>query len=480
MRSSDASILLADDDPSLRELIADLLTTQGYRIVAVTNGREALEALEKERFHLLLTDLRMPSMGGGRLVEECLKRWPDLPLIVLTAYGSIEDALELIRKGVYDYIPKPHKEKDLLLRIARALERERLTSEITVLRKALVERRQDRILGDDPVVRQALERAEAVAATDFPVVLMGDSGTGKELFARFIHAHSLRRDAPFVAVNCGAIPRELFESEVFGYARGAFTGAQAERKGLFEEADGGTLFLDEISDIAQEHQVKLLRALQEGEIKRVGENTVRRVNVRIISASNRDLAVAVREGQIREDLYYRLNVMPIRLPPLRERRGDLLPLAQHLLERESAAMQKPMKGFSRAAAEKILEYPWPGNVRELENKIKQALVLASTGQIDASDLLLDDATLLKRPAEEGKPEFDASSGFPSFNEARRRFEREYLVDVLTRSRGNATAAAREAGKHRSEFYDLIKRHGLQPADFRAGGTGPAGNAHLPT
>src|SRR6266850_2228656 len=434
MRNSDASILLADDDPSLRELLADLLNSQGYHTVAVSNGREAIEALEKERFHLLLTDLRMPGMGGGRLVEECLKRWPDLPLIVLTAYGSIEDALELIRKGVYDYIPKPHKEKDLLLRIARALERERLTSEITVLRKALVERRQDRILGDDPVVR----------------------------------------------VNCGAIPRELFESEVFGYARGAFTGAQAERKGLFEEADGGTLFLDEISDIAQEHQVKLLRALQEGEIKRVGENTVRRVNVRIISASNRDLAVAVREGQIREDLYYRLNVMPIRLPPLRERRGDLLPLAQHLLERESAAMQKPMKGFSRAAAEKILEYPWPGNVRELENKIKQALVLASTGQIDASDLLLDDATLLKRPAEEGKPEFDASSGFPSFNEARRRFEREYLVDVLTRSRGNATAAAREAGKHRSEFYDLIKRHGLQPADFRAGGTGPAGNAHLPT
>jgi two-component system response regulator GlrR len=489
MRNSDASILLADDDPSLRELLADLLNSQGYRTVAVGNGREAMEALEKDRFHLLLTDLRMPGMGGGRLVEECLKRWPDLPLIVLTAYGSIEDALELIRKGVYDYIPKPHKEKDLLLRIARALERERLTSEISRLREALKDRRQEKILGDDPAVRQALARAEAVAATDFPVVLMGDSGTGKELFARFIHAHSARHAAPFVAVNCGAIPRELFESEIFGYAKGAFTGAHAEKRGLFEDADGGTLFLDEIVEIASEHQVKLLRVLQEGEIKRVGENAPRHVNVRIVSASNRDLAAAVREGRLREDLYYRLNVMPIRLPPLRDRRGDILPLAQHLLDRESSAMGKAMRGFTRAAAEKVLMYPWPGNVRELENKIKQALVLASGDQIDATDLLLEDGNLLDAGragphAEPGgkeseEPGHKPAAAFPSFNEARRSFERDYLIEVLRRNRGNATAAAREAGKHRSEFYDLIKRHGLQPADFRAGGTAPSGAAHVP-
>jgi len=481
MRTSDASILVVDDDPSLRELLVDLLNSQGYQTVAVVNGKEAIEALTRDRFHLLLTDLRMPVMGGGRLVEECLRRWPDLPLIVLTAYGSIEDALELIRRGVYDYIPKPHKEKDLLLRIARALERERLTTEIKELRDRLEDKRHERILGDDPVVRQALARAEAVAPTDFPVVLMGDSGTGKELFARFIHAHSTRRTAAFVAVNCGAIPRELFESEIFGYAKGAFTGAHNEKRGLFEEAEGGTLFLDEIVDIATEHQVKLLRALQEREIKRVGENAVRRVDVRIISASNRDLAASVREGRLREDLYYRLNVMPIRLPPLRERRGDLLPLAQHLLEREGAAMGRAMKGFSRGAAEKILAYPWPGNVRELENRIKQALVLASGEQIGAEDLLLEDESLVRRFDSAGAGEADRlgltasgpapSASFPSFNDARRSFEREYLVDVLRRNRGNATAAAKEAGKHRSEFYDLIKRHGLQPADFRGGNSG---------
>ena len=467
MQSGPTSILLADDDPSLRELLADLLNSQGYRTVAVANGREALAALEREHFHLLLTDLRMPVLGGERLVEECLKRWPGIPLIVLTAYGSIEDALDLIRRGVYDYIPKPHKEKDLLLRIARALERERLTSEITRLRRALERRAEDRIFGEDPVVRQALARAEAVAATDFPVVLVGESGTGKELFARFIHAKSPRRERPFVPVNCGAIPRELVESELFGHARGAFTGATAERRGLFEEAEGGTLFLDEVSEIPQDQQVKLLRALQEGEIKRVGESGVRRVDARIISATNSDLGAAVREGRLREDLYYRISVMPIRLPPLRERRGDLLPLAQHILEREAAAMGKPVKGFSRAAGEKILDHPWPGNVREMENRIKQGLVLASGDQIHAGDLLLEEEPLFRSKEPSTRP----AAALP-LNEARRRFEREYLVEILRRNHGNATAAAREAGKHRSEFYDLLKRHGLQPAEFRGAGTAP--------
>ncbi len=466
MKTPETSILVADDDPSLRELLADLLASQGYKAVAVANGREALAALQAERFHLVLTDLKMPGMGGGRLVEECLKQWPGVPLIVLTAYGSIEDALELIRKGVYDYISKPHKEKDLLLTIARALERERLTSEITRLREALESRERDRILGDDAAMQQALARAEAVAATDFPVVLLGESGTGKELLARFIHAHSSRHGAPFVPLNCGAIPRELFESELFGHVRGAFTGATGDRTGLFEEATGGTLFLDEISEIAAEHQVKLLRALQEGEIKRVGESGVRRVNVRILSASNRDLAAAMREGRVREDLYYRISVMTIRLPPLRERRGDLLPLAQHFLEREGAAMGKKTSGFTRAAAQKLLAHSWPGNVRELENRIKQALVLAAGDQIDTEDLLLEEEPL-RRAA--------AAAERLSLNEARRRFEREYLVDVLRRNRGNATAAARESGKHRSEFYDLLKRHGLQPADFRAGGAPPPGD-----
>lgn len=474
MSEESPSILLADDDPSLRELLADFLNSQGYRTVTVANGKEALSTLEREKFQLILTDLRMPGMGGERLVEECLKRWPDLPLIVLTAYGSIEDALELIRKGVYDYIPKPHKEKDLLLRIARALERERLTSEIVRLKLELQRRGREKILGDEPKVREAMARAEAVAATDFPVVLMGESGTGKELFARYIHSHSSRHSAPFIPVNCGAIPRELFESELFGHTKGAFTGATGDRRGLFEEADSGTLFLDEITEIPADQQVKLLRTLQEGEVKRVGENSVRRVDVRIISASNRDMATAVREGRLREDLYYRINVMPIRLPPLRDRQGDLLTLAQHFLEREGPVMGKAITGFTRSAAGKILAYSWPGNIRELENRIKQALVLASGDQIDAPDLLLEEETVLKpRVVEDAAPVESPGAAFPAFNDARRRFERDYLVKVLRRNRGNATAAAREAGKHRSEFYDLLKRYGLQPAEFRSGGASPS-------
>lgn len=478
MRDEQSSILLVDDDPSLRELLGDLLESKGYRTVAAADGRQAIEQLEKERFQLVLTDLRMPGMGGERLVEECLSRWPGVPVVVLTAYGSIEDALELIRRGVYDYIPKPHKEKDLLLRIARALERERLTSEVTRLRQALAHRERERIYGEDPAIKLALEKAEAVAGTDFPVVLYGESGTGKELFARFIHASSPRRGGPFLPVNCGAIARDLFESELFGHARGAFSGATAEKRGLFEEAQDGSLFLDEISEIPLDQQVKLLRALQEGEIKRVGETTNRHVDVRIICASNRDLAATVKDGRLREDLYYRINVMPIRLPSLRERRSDLIALAGHLLQREAASMDRLVRGFTEAAGRKILEYPWPGNVRELENRIRQALVLTTDEVIDAPVLLLEDEALLRRPGDwdrEPASNDEPESHLP-FNESRRRFEREYLVDVLRRHQGNATAAARESGKHRSEFYDLLKRHGLQPASFRPGGDQAPGKA----
>jgi len=469
-----ASILIVDDDPSLRELLDDLLRSQDYETFLAPSGREAIATLEAERIHLVLTDLKMPGMSGGRLVEECLKRWPSVPIVVLTAYGSIEDALELIRKGVYDYIPKPHKEKDLLLRIARALERERLTSEVTRLRQALARRERERIFGQDPAVQEALTKAEAVAATDYPVVLTGESGTGKELFARFIHASSPRRGGPFIPVNCGAIPRELFESELFGHVKGAFTGAITDRRGVFEEAQGGSLFLDEVSEIPPDQQVKLLRVLQEREVKRVGDSAIRHVDVRLVCASNRDLQAAVRERRLREDLYYRISVMPIRLPPLRERKGDLIALARHFLERECAAMDKEIAGFTPAAEQKILGYPWPGNVRELENRIKQALVMASGTQIDAADLLLEDSRLLGAGGPESsaspRPDAGGDDGTQalSFNESRRRFEKEYLVDVLRRNHGNATAAAKEAGKHRSEFYDLLKRHGIQPADFRAG------------
>ncbi|HET9481993.1 MAG TPA: sigma-54 dependent transcriptional regulator, partial [Candidatus Polarisedimenticolia bacterium] len=323
----------------------------------------------------------------------------------------------------------------------------------------------------------------AVAATDFPVVLMGESGTGKEVLARVTHRRSGRASAPFVPVNCGAIPRDLFESELFGHVKGAFTGASADRKGLFEEASSGTLFLDEVSEITPEHQVKLLRAIQEGEIKRVGDNLQRKVDVRILAATNRDLLAMVKAGQFREDLYYRVCVMPIVVPPLRDRQGDILPLAVHFLQRERAQTGKNVTGFSRSAMDKLLAYSWPGNIRELENKVKQSLILASGDLIEEDDILLDDrvapptigrllptavahAQLAAETATAGASEAAPEPSGISLNDARKAFERRYLIGVLRKNRGNATMAAKEAGKHRSEFYYLLKKHGITPADFR--------------
>ncbi len=497
----DKSILIVDDDKDLRSILGDILTDEGYHIVLADSGEQALEKLAREHVNLVLTDLKMPGMSGQQLFQACSRRFPSLPVVILTAHGTVDEALEMIRQGAYDYIAKPYNTQDLLMRISRALEREQLMVENLQLREQLVRREKDYVFGDEPAINEVMARVNAVAATDFPVVLMGESGTGKEVLARVVHRRSQRAAGPFVPVNCGAIPRELFESELFGHVKGAFTGATADRKGLFEEASVSTLFLDEISEITPEHQVKLLRAIQEGEIKRVGDNIQRKVDVRIIAATNRDLLAMVKAGQFREDLYYRICVMPIVVPPLRERRGDILPLAVHFLERERAQTGRKVTGFSREAMERLLNYAWPGNIRELENKVKQSLILASGDLIDAADIMLDDhaATSLSGRVEGavresspgGAPATDGprhpfsvpvplappppitlldggrqSTGAPTLNEARRDFERRYLIGVLKRNRGNATMAAREAGKHRSEFYYLLKKHGITPADFR--------------
>jgi len=505
--NSRKSILIVDDDKDLRSILGDILTDEGYHIVLADSGEQALERLERQHVNLVLTDLKMPGMSGQQLFEACSRRFPSLPVVILTAHGTVDEALEMIRQGAYDYIAKPYNTQDLLMRISRALEREQLMVENMRLREQLVRKDKDYVFGDEPAINEVMARVNAVAATDFPVVLMGESGTGKEVLARVVHNRSQRSAGPFVPVNCGAIPRELFESELFGHQKGAFTGATADRKGLFEEASGSTLFLDEISEITPEHQVKLLRAIQEGEIKRVGDNIQRKVDVRIIAATNRDLLAMVKANQFREDLYYRICVMPITVPPLRARRGDILPLAVHFLERERSQTGKKVGGFSRAAMEKLLNYSWPGNIRELENKVKQSLILATGEVIDLNDILLDDRTvgaplgqlslepvsphdeiaalapaggvggivglpgdgmraLASQPAltllEGGRH----GAGAPTLNEARREFERRYLIGVLKRNRGNATMAAREAGKHRSEFYYLLKKHGISPADFR--------------
>jgi len=472
------SILVVDDDQHLRSILGDILAHEGYHVVMAESGEKALDRLEKQEVNLVLTDLKMPGMGGHKLFEDCSRRWPQIPVVILTAHGTVDEALEMIRQGAYDYIAKPYNTQDLLIRISRALERERLMVENQALRNQLVLQEKEYVFGDEPAINAVMEKVQAVAATDFPVVLMGESGTGKEVVARLIHRRSQRAAGPFVPVNCGAIPRELFESELFGHVKGAFTGATSDRKGLFEEATSGTLFLDEIGEISLEHQVKLLRVIQEGEVKRVGENLQRKFDVRIIAASNRDLLAMLKAGTFREDLYYRICVMPIVVPPLRRRKGDILPLALLFLERESVQSGKDVKGFTRAAMDKLLAYPWHGNIRELENKVKQSLILAAEELIDEDEILLDDqsaapAAIEDTPPLKGEPAptltaggVTPGAGEHTLNEARRDFERRYLIGVLRKNRGNATMAAKEAGKHRSEFYYLLKKHGITPADFR--------------
>ena len=471
------SILIVDDDKDLRSILGDILSDEGHQVLLADSAEKALERLKEHEPNLLLTDLKMPGMGGHRLFEDCSKRWPHIPVVILTAHGTVDEALEMIRQGAYDYIAKPYNTQDLLMRISRALEREQLMVENRALRLQLVEKEKEYIFGDEPAMKEVMARVDAVAGTDFPVVLMGESGTGKEVLARVIHRRSPRADGGFVPVNCGAIPRDLFESELFGHVKGSFTGATADRKGLFEEASGGTLFLDEISEISPEHQVKLLRVIQEGEVKRVGENNQRKVDVRIIAATNRDLLSIVKSGAFREDLYYRICVMPIVVPPLRERKGDILPLAIHFLERERLQSGKVPTGFTRSALDKVMSYSWPGNIRELENKVKQSLILASGELIEEDEILLHEQMGLPSPAETPSTSQDtpasrltaeakttASGG--TLNDARREFERRYLVGVLRKNRGNATMAAKEAGKHRSEFYYLLKKHGILPSEFR--------------
>jgi len=466
---SSRSILIVDDDKDLRFILGDILSQEGYHVMLASSGEDALKRLEKEPINLLMTDMKMPGLSGHELFEQATRKWPHIPVMIMTAHGNVDEALQMIRKGAYDYIAKPYNTQDLLMRISRALEREQLVVENSALRKQLQLSR-EHVFGDEPAVKDVLARVDAVAVTDFPVVLMGESGTGKEVLAREIHLRSGRSSGPFVPVNCGAIPRELFESELFGHMKGAFTGATADRKGLFEEATRGTLFLDEISEIAAEHQVKLLRAIQEQEIKRVGDNAQRTIDVRIIAATNRDLASMVQGGTFREDLYYRICVMPIRVPPLRERRGDILPLAVHFLERETAQTGRDIKGFTRSAMDKLLAYPWHGNIRELENKVKQAMILAPGEMIDEDDLMLEDPVAGPTPrapaAVSPGAANDQEVAMGTLTDARQHFERHYLIGILKRHRGNATSAAKEAGKHRSEFYYLLKKHGLTAADYR--------------
>ncbi|MBN8411734.1 two-component system response regulator GlrR [Halomonas denitrificans] len=442
-----AHVLLVDDDVSLLKLLGMRLESRGYRVTTAESGREALKRLEEGRPDLVLSDLRMDEMDGMALFQEIQRRMPGLPVIILTAHGSIPDAVSATRQGVFSFLTKPVDREELFGAIDDALSNTASGVEgDDSWREAIITR--------SPEMERILEQARMVAGSDVSVLVTGPSGSGKELLANAIHKASARADKPFIAINCGALPEQLLESELFGHAKGAFTGAISEHGGLFQAADGGTLFLDEIGDMPLAIQVKLLRVLQERQVRPVGSTTSVPVDVRVLSATHRDLDQAMHEGEFREDLYYRLNVVNLKLPALKDRAEDVPLLVKHLVA-QAASRHKPfVKGFSPEALNLLATCAWPGNVRQLVNVVEQCVALSSAPMIP-------EALVAQALAAE-------DNAMPTFNDARAGFERSYLVKVLKITEGNVTQAARIAGRNRTDFYKLLSRHELEPASFKPG------------
>lgn len=381
------SILVVDDEKGQREILTAILSKEGYRIVDVPGGREALQRLKTEEFDLILTDLKMQGVSGMELLEKVLAETPNQCIVIMTAHGTIDSAVDAMRKGAFDYLEKPLDREELLLTLERAFERIMLLRENRALHKRLEESQGiPSIIGEHPKIKEVFRIVNRIAATGSTVLIYGESGTGKELVARAIHDKSLRKEMPFFAINCAAIPDTLMESELFGHEKGSFTGAGNREIGLFEAADKGTIFLDEIGEMSVAMQAKLLRAIQEKEIRRVGGKANISIDVRLISATNRDLETEIRKGNFRDDLYYRLNVIRLNLPPLRERGSDIAPLADFFVSKYSLATGIKMKGISKPALKILMNYSWPGNVRQLESVIERGILMAEGDYIQPEDL----------------------------------------------------------------------------------------------
>ena len=446
-------VLVVDDDASMQRMLRQRLEREGYAVHTAPNGEEGLNLVRKEVFNLIITDMRMPKLRGDELVKAVAEFNPNIPIIVMTAYAEVDEAVRLMRDGIYHYVTKPFDVEDLLTKVKKALDKQRTTSEARQVRTKIISRRKsDHIVGACSKIEELLTQISIVAQNDVPIIIYGESGTGKELVARAIHYTGKRADRPFVVENCGAIPEALIENELFGHVKGAYTDARTDQKGLFEEAHNGTLFLDEIGELPLALQVKFLRVLQDGEFKRIGSTKPIRVDVRVIAATNKDLIQAIAEKSFREDLFYRLNVIPITTPPLRERKEDIPLLINQFLTDCNKELGKTVEGFSPAAIQKMMTYQWPGNIRELKNKIKQAMVLTRNNVITAEDLFFHVPV--------------SSNKFQSFKEAKREFEKEYISQVLRICQGNISQAARLAKKDRKDFYDVMKKYGIQPEAFR--------------
>ncbi|HBH67480.1 MAG TPA: two-component system response regulator GlrR [Erwinia persicina] len=443
MIKESARLLLVDDDPSLLKLLGMRLSSEGFSVTTAESGPEALRVLNRETLDLVISDLRMDEMDGMALFAEIQKLQPGMPVIILTAHGSIPDAVAATQQGVFSFLTKP-VDRDALYKAIDGALAHRAPSSDEAWRESIVTR--------SPVMLRLLDQARMVAQSDVSVLINGQSGTGKEVLAQAIHAASPRAGKTFIAINCGALPEQLLESELFGHAKGAFTGAVSSREGLFQAAEGGTLFLDEIGDMPQALQVKLLRVLQERKVRPLGSNRDLDIDVRIISATHRDLPKAMEKKEFREDLFYRLNVVNLKIPALHERAEDIPLLANHLLK-QSAERHKPfVRSFSTDAMRRLMAAAWPGNVRQLVNVIEQCVALTSAPVI--GEALVEQALAGENTA------------LPTFAEARNQFELNYLRKLLQMTRGNVTNAARLAGRNRTEFYKLLSRHELDAADFK--------------
>ncbi len=455
-RNTGARLLVVDDDPDMLRLLTMRLSAAGYRVSAVTSAEAAMTQLHIERPQLVLSDVRLPGRDGLALFDDIRAQHPSLPVILLTAHGTIPDAVEATERGVFTYLTKPFDGKALLDKIAQALA---LSAPVHTARRGSPEAWQNQIISRSSRMAEVLAEARMVAQSDASVLLRGESGTGKELLAQAIHQGGARANKPFIAVNCGAIPEALLESELFGHVKGAFTDASTARVGLFQAAQGGTLLLDEIGDMPPALQVKLLRVLQERVVRPLGSSQSIAVDVRIISATHRDLDVAMEEGQFRADLYYRLNVVTLTLPPLSERREDIALLANHFLHKLAAKYDKRLSSFAPEALKALTTAAWPGNVRQLYNVVEQVCALATTPLVPLA--LVQRA--LRSP----------SVQVLTLAEAKQAFERDYLVGLLKLTDGNVADAARLADRNRTEFYRLMQKHGLSPGHFKLDGeSGP--------
>jgi DNA-binding NtrC family response regulator len=448
-------ILVVDDDADMREWVKEDLEAEGFLVETAPGGRTGVERVKQGGVDLVVSDVKMPDLDGLDLLREIREVSPAPFVIIVTGFGSIDTAIRAVKLGAYDYITKPFKIDQLLLSIDKALAERSLRNEVTRLREEMSRRdRLDNIIGRSAAMQEIFALIRRLSSSQTNILITGESGTGKELVARALHAKSSRKLQPFVAVNCAAIPENLLESELFGYVRGAHSTASADRQGLFAEANGGTLFLDEIAELPLSLQPKLLRVLQDGEVRPLGANRSIRVDVRVIAATNRDVERRLREGQFREDLYYRLNVVQIQLPPLRGRQEDILPLADHFLVRSAERSRKPVRGWREAAKALLLAHHWPGNVRELENVVERAVALAESDLIGAEDL----PQAMRERKSQDRLATAVAQGFTLDQ-----LEREYIERVLEMEGGNKTRAAQRLGLDRKTLYRKLEEYAAEAA-----------------